>query len=134
MSTSIPPARYANLALAHFLVGLVKADGYISQAEERKMEILVHKFRHGLPGEPESLMGDIALLRSDRFDKHMPIDHITDGFQNFDEFVKSGEADPEHMESIIEMLEVLSEVDGVSASEKLYMDRIREGFKQRYGA
>lgn len=133
MSTSIPPAKYANLAIAHFLTGLVKADGYVSQAEERKIEILVHKFRHGLPGTPDTIVDDVALVRGPRYEKHMPMDHLEDGFQNFDEFVKTGEADAEHMETIVEMMDILSEVDGISQSEKLYMERIREGFKKRYG-
>jgi hypothetical protein len=132
-SDGIPGVKYANMALAHFLVGLVKADGYISQAEERKIEILVHKFRHGLPGETETILADVALVRSERFEKLMPIDHVTEGFVHFDAFVKSGDAEAEHMETIIEMLTILAEVDGVSASEKLYMDKIKEGFKKRYG-
>lgn len=115
------------------MMGLAKADGYISQAEERKLEILVHKFSYGLPGNSETLMDDIKLVGSARYEKFMPIDHLNEGFTNFDEFVKSGEAEAEHMETIVEMMDILSEVDGISDSEKLYMDRVREGFKKRYG-
>ncbi len=124
----------AGAALAHFFIGLMKADGYISKAEERKVEILVNKFRRGLPCTSEEVIdAQSGILQNDQFKDWMPKEHLDAGFDQFDQFVKSDTATEEHMATIVEMLEILAEVDGVTDSEVLFLDMIREGMSSRYG-
>lgn len=129
-----PEINTAGAALAHFFVGLMKADGYISSAEERKVEILVHKFRHGLPcNSDEVLEAQSTILANPSHTEWKPNEHLSEGFVHFDQFVKSGAATEDHMSTILEMLEILAEVDGVTESEQLFLDMIRDGFTKRYG-
>jgi hypothetical protein len=124
----------AGAALAHWFVGLMKADGYISSAEERKVEILVHKFRRGLPCTSEDVLESQAAIMTDAtYGEWRPKQHLDSGFERFDTFVKSGDATEDHMSTILEMLEILAEVDGVTDTEQLFLDLIREGFLNRYG-
>jgi hypothetical protein len=134
LTISDTPTTKAGAALAHWFVGLMKADGYISSAEERKVEILVHKFRRGLPCTSEDVLESQAVILKDAaFGEWRPKEHLDSGFDQFDIFVKSGDATEDHMSTILEMLEILAEVDGVTDTEQLFLDLIREGFLKRYG-
>jgi hypothetical protein len=134
LASESTPKAHATTALSHFFIGLMKADGIVTQAEERKVEILIHKFQRGMPASEEETRDRLKELRDDNSTQGMfPIDHLTAGFAAFDKFVESGEALEAHMTTIVEMLDILMEVDGVSDSETLYMDRMRQEFQSRYG-
>ncbi len=135
ISVDSTPEGAANLSMAHFFLALMKADGVVSEGEIRKIEILSHKFRHGLPGNSDIIPDDVKFMHNDSaFLRMMSMDHVNDGFVAFDKFVESGQAEVEHMETVVEMIDILAEVDGVTPNVKVIMDKIKEGLAKRYGA
>lgn len=134
LSNDYTPEGAATLAMAHFFLALMKADGNVSQAEIRKVEILAHKFRHGLPGNSEIVPEDVKEMnQSEAHTKMFSMDHVELGLGSFDKFVTSGQAEEEHMHTIIEMMDILAEVDGVTENVQLIMDKIKSGLETRYG-
>lgn len=129
-----PASAAAGAAIAHFFIGLMKADGYISEGEQKKVKILAHKFERNLPcSEDEVIDAQSTILQDNAHATWMPKEHLDAGFAQFDTFVQSDTATEEHMSTIVEMLEILAEVDGVTDSEMLFLDMIREGMSSRYG-
>lgn len=134
LSTDTTPEGAANLAMAHIFLALMKADGNVSEGEIRKIEILSHKFRHGLPGNSEVIPDDVKEMHNTAdYQKMLSMDHVDLGFAAFDKFVASGQAEEEHMETIIEMMDILAEVDGVTPNVQLVMVKIKDGLQKRYG-
>lgn len=132
-SSAESPEGNASLAMSHFLLGLIKADGVVTAGEESKVKVLVKKFGYGMPGEPDDVMHDVFFMNENaRYSDWKAGDHLDQGFQHFDKFVEAGLAERDHMETIVEMLEILSEVDGISDAEIFYMKRLREQLMKRY--
>ncbi len=128
------PSAAAGAAIAHFFIGLMKADGIITPAEKTKVKILAHKFQRNLPcNEDEVMSAQEAILDNSTHNTWMPKEHLDAGFGAFDTFVNTETANEDHISAILEMLEILAEVDGVTDTEMLYLDMIREGMSARYG-
>ena len=133
--TLLSPPTEACSAVVHFFIGMMKADGTVTEAEQRKVEILAHKFRHVLPFDATALVPAMtSAMSQQQYDQHLAMDHMDVGLKYFDAFVASGQAEEEHMSAVLEMLEILMEVDGVTANEELYFSKLKEAFDKRYGA
>lgn len=127
------PAENASLALSHLFMGIMKIDGAITLEEERKLEILLHKLGHDLPGDQAQILENLDVILEDPDMKNWtPQQHLDGCFVFFDEFVASGQATAKHIDSVIDMADLLTEVDGVSPGEIVYLEKIVEGFNFRY--
>lgn len=131
--TDFTPDQNGSFAVAHFLAGLMKIDGLITKDEKSKVDLLVRRFRSGMPGSPEVVMENLDIIYQDPDFKHfMPNQHMDAGFVFFDDFVASGEAKESHISMILDLVDLLKEVGGSSESELLYLERLAEEFGKRY--
>ncbi len=122
-------------AVAHFFLGLMKADGGISVDEVNEIKILLYKFRHNLPGEYESNFELLEQLKQDpEFSKWDHYQHLDYGLNCWEEFRNSVGANPGILDSIFMIIEILSEIDEVANEEKVYMEKMASEFKERFGA
>lgn len=123
----------ATSALAHFFVGLMKVDGLITVDETSKLSILVRKFSYGLPASPDAiLIATESVLAADDFAKWKPNEHLEEALKYYHLFVESGRARNEHHTTLLDLLDILADVDGLSENEQLYLKRMQEHFAQRY--
>ncbi|MDX2061900.1 MAG: hypothetical protein SFY70_02445 [Bacteroidia bacterium] len=127
------PEQNANLAISHIFMGLMKIDGAVTLEEERKLQMLLRKLGHNLPGTPEGILANIDEIQTDaELMAWAPEQHLEAAFVFFDEFVSSGEATADHTDAVIDLAEVLSEVDGVSPGEARYLQALGHRFTQQY--
>jgi hypothetical protein len=127
------PKDQATLALSYFFRGLVVADGGLSKAEEGKVSILIHKFRHSLPGDNETIIANLSGIAADPdYATWSPDRYIDEALVHYDAFVASGEAEPDQLVGLLECLQLVQEVGDVTEGEKKYMSRIEAEFKTRY--
>ena len=125
--------KLASSSLAHFFVGLMKADGGLSIAEEEKIEILIYKMRHLLPGDHEFTIDKTREVRQEEeFSSWLPNQHLEKGLEYLDEYVASGKSEPDHFSGIMETLEIIMEVGAITPGEKEYIDRMNREFTQKY--
>jgi len=125
--------RSASVALAHFFVGLMKADGNLSTAEMKKVDSLLHRFDQSLPARAEDVIADLTTLttHADFKDLHAG-NHLDQAFVHFDEFVESGEARPGHLDTISDLVEILMEVDTVLPGEEMFLRQMKTRFNEKY--
>jgi hypothetical protein len=127
------PEGYANASLVHIFKGLIQADQALTEREKARIQLIIYKMRHGLPGNHEKVISDLALIDSDRdYVNWTPDQHGDVALELFDKFVASGQADETHITSILDLLEIIMEVGGVTASEQAYLERMNREFTQRY--
>ena len=125
--------RLASNSLAHFFVGLMKADGGLSISEEEKIEILIYKMRHHLPGNYEHTIEQTRGIRhAEEYASWVPGEHLEKGLEFLDKFVASGGSEPDHFTGIMETLEIIMEVGSITPGEKEYIDRMHREFTQKY--
>lgn len=121
-------------ALAHILVGLIKADAGLSISEVEKIEILIYKMRHGLPAEYDDIMKMIFQINEDPDYKNWsPDDHLDKGLMFFDRFVNSGQANTIHLDAMYDLFEIVAEVGDLTPGEEKYLNRIFKEFTSKYG-
>ncbi len=128
------PEGFAAAALAHMLLGLIKADDGLSISEIEKIEILVYKMRHDLPADYEEIMKLIELFRTDEgYIKWTPDEHLDRGLMYFDQFVATGSALKSHFEALYDIFEIIVEVGTITSGEEKYLARIYREFTTKYG-
>lgn len=129
----MPANKLASSALAHFFTGLMKADGGLSISEEEKIEILIYKMRHLLPGDYEFTIDKTREVRQgEEFSSWVPNQHLEKGLEYLDQYVASGESEPDNFNGIMETLEIIMEVGSITPGEKQYIDRMNHEFSQKY--
>jgi len=119
-------------AIAHFFVGLMKADAGLSVAEERKVELLIYKMRHGLPGDYEITKEYLNQIQKDPdYQDWDPDRHGDEGLHYFDLFKQLDQSGEEYSEAILDLMEIVMEVGDVTPGEEKYLNRMREEFQKR---
>jgi len=120
-------------AILHFFMGLMRADGSISKKEVEKIRILIYKFDRGLPGEYERNAQKLDRIINDKdYDDWDKDRHLEQGLQYWESYFKSGEADESHLETILEIIEILSEIDEVANEEVDYIEAMKAEFTKRF--
>jgi hypothetical protein len=120
--------------IVHFFQGLMLADGAVSQNEIDKVNILVYKFRKRLPGTYENTVQRIDEMNKDADYKNWTADHhLEKGLEFWQAYANSGEADQHHLEAIIDIVEIVSEIDDVTEGEREYIRKMEKEFKKRFG-
>ncbi|MCE3006819.1 MAG: hypothetical protein LW884_00510 [Bacteroidetes bacterium] len=129
------PKGHANAALAYFFRGLINADDGLSATQEKKIETLIYKMRNGLPGDYESIIDDMRLMKTDPdYASWEPLQFANTGLAHFDLFVESGEADDNQVMEVIETMDIIMEIGEVNQLELAYMKHIKREFDTRYAA
>jgi len=124
---------YANGALVHIFKGLIKADEALSDKEKARINMIIYKMRHGLPGNHEKVIDDLEITDKDPdYNDWTPQKHGDLALELFDKFVESGGASEEHITTILDLLEIVMEVGGVTQTELTYLDRMKKEFVKRY--
>jgi hypothetical protein len=119
-------------ALAHFFLGLMKADGFISLEERSKLNYLLNFYLRDLPCSPEELSQEIYALEHDPLcEKWESGLHLSAGLAAFDDYKKAGPTSNMATSSILDVLQRLMEVDGIMDTEVLFLMQLREGLSQR---
>lgn len=123
----------ASAALAHFFVGLMKADGNLSNTELKKVESLLHRFDQSLPAPADDIIADLTLLTTaEEFKALHAGNHLDQAFIHFDEFVEQGGARPGHLDTISDLIEILMEVDTVLPGEEMFLRQMKARFNEKY--
>ncbi len=123
----------ASAALAHFFIGLMKADGNLSGAELKKVDALLHRFDQSLPAPADDVVADLNALTVDpNFGNWHAGNHLDQAFVHFDQFVESGAARPGHLDTISDLVEILMEVDTVLPGEEMFLKQMKARFNEKY--
>lgn len=123
----------ASAALAHFFIGLMKADGNLSASELKKVDALLHRFDQSLPAPADDVIADLNLLNADaNFGGWHAGNHLDQAFVHFDQFVESGGARPGHLDTIADLVEILMEVDTVLPGEEMFLKQMKARFNEKY--
>lgn len=130
---ALAPDNYLAIqALAHFFLGLMKADGYISLEERSKLSYLLNTYLRDLPCSPEELSQEIYALEHDVLCSSWESQlHLQAGLQAYDGYSATQQAGKMATSSVLEVLERLMEVDGIMETEVLFLMQLREGLSQR---
>jgi hypothetical protein len=128
-----PQAIY-QVALSHLLMGLIKADGDISEKESRRVEELVEqnpkflplKLRARIIADVQDMIADESYLKWDAYK------HYNRGMEYFDDYVQSGQASTEHVKEALHMLGQVMEVNGIDDKEKAFYENLLEDFQRKY--
>ncbi len=124
----------ASAALAHFFVGLIKADAGLSVAEERKVELLIYKMRHGLPGEYEQIIQFLHQIQKDPdYQSWDPDKHGDEGLRYFDKFCELEQNAQQYLDAILDLMEIIVEVGEVTAGEEKFLAKMNREFQKRKG-
>lgn len=128
------PKGMGTAGTVHFFQGLMIADGGVSQNEIEKVNILVYKFRRRLPGEYENTVKRVEQMNKDEDYKDWTADdHLDKGLEYWQAYKDSGKADHHHLEAIIDIVEIVSEIDDVTQGEREYIRKMEKEFKRRFG-
>lgn len=123
----------ASAALAHFFIGLMKADGNLSSAELKKIDALLHRFDQSLPAPADDVIADLNVLNgAEDFKGWHAGNHLDQAFVHFDLFVESGGARPGHLDTISDLVEILMEVDTVLPGEEMFLRQMKARFNEKY--
>jgi len=125
---------FADSAIVHLIVGLLKSDPDLGDVETRKAKLLIYKFRHGLPGSYDEMSAQMEQCLADAdYKSWKPFTHLERAFGYFDKYVELGLAKSGHIQAVIDLLEVVMEVGEITPEEKQYLDRVTHEFAERYG-
>jgi hypothetical protein len=114
-------------------MGLMKADGKITQSEMNKVRMLVMKFKHSMPGDEGTIISMIEAIETDADYKDWDHwKHLELGLECWDKFHALGLSEDEYLESILTICEILMELDEIHGEEEKYVQRITEECKNRY--
>src|SRR6185369_16016944 len=92
---------YANLALVHFFVGLVKADAGLSSAEIEKIKIIIYKMDRGLPVKYEDFKPQLEKMMEDAdFRLWKPEMHLEKAFDFLARFHKMPAYRESHLQAL----------------------------------
>ena len=131
-----PPTKTDELAaeaFAHFLTGMMKADGVVSLAEEEKVADLLYKYRKSLPAEGAPIVYHVQAIKNDLTRVYWTAhQHLDAGFKAFDEFVMSGGERLSYVLVLREMMHMLMEVDGIDEEEATFMKKMEAEVVYRY--
>lgn len=120
-------------AMAHFFLGLMKADGQITPAEEQRMRHFSLTYKEELPCELGPVLAHINFLRKDpTYDKWHPNEHIDTGMVLLDKFIAMRGFMRSYITNLMDMLEELMQEDGVDENESQYLKRMESGLTQRF--
>jgi hypothetical protein len=120
-------------AMAHFFLGLMKADGQITPAEEQRMRHFSISYKEELPCELGPVLAHINYLRKDpTYDKWLPAEHIDTGMVLLDKFIAMRGFMRSYITNLMDMLEELMQEDGVDENEAIYLKRMESGLTQRF--
>lgn len=123
----------AQAALAHFFLGLMKADGNISTAETGKIDILYGKFKGQLPGDPDHNRTIFKKLhREPGLEAWTPSMHLDAGIGYWEEYYSSGLADEGNLEALFLMIEVLADVDEIMDEEVDYIQTLQKRIAEKF--
>lgn len=120
-------------AMAHFFLGLMKADGVITHAEEQRMLHFSHTYKEELPCKLGPVLAHINYLRKDpTYEQWQPSYHIDTGMVLLDKFIAMRGFMRSYITNLMDMLEQLMEEDGVDENETDYLKRMESGLMQRF--
>ena len=129
---TLKPAEQIQHALAHFFVGMLLSDPDLSETEMKKIDIIIYKMRHGLPGKHELMMDVFKHMRHD--DTAMALSpeyHLNRGLELLDSYAAAGLLKDVHLEALMDLLDVIAEVGEVTEEEELYLQQARQAFNDR---
>ncbi|MBX3103070.1 MAG: hypothetical protein KF690_11220 [Bacteroidetes bacterium] len=128
------PQSIYQVALSHLLMGLIKADGDISEKESRRVEELVEKNPGFLPLMLRArIIADVQdMIVDEQYLKWDTYKHYNRGMEYFDDYVQSGKASTEHVKQALYMISQVMEVNGVDEKEKTFYENLIEDFQQKY--
>jgi hypothetical protein len=116
--------------ILHLFTGLMKSDGHISEAEREKVKILCYKFEKRLPGSYETYRDlSVEIVDDPELKVWTPEQHMQKGFALFDQYLQEGPPHHDHLDAILEIMEILSEIDETNDQEALYIGTVRAHFE-----
>lgn len=133
----MPARRYAAdvaaQALAHIFLGLMKADGVITPAEEAQMLAIQQDYKDELPCNFTAILANIDLLRADpAIQAWVPDQHLHRGLQRLDAFIEHSSLSRSYVTSLMEMLDSVMEQDGIDAKEAAYLREVERELTTRF--
>lgn len=133
----MPARRYAAdiaaQALAHLFLGLMKADGMITPAEEAQMLAIQQNYKDELPCSFTAILENIDRLRADAaIHEWLPNQHLERGMQRLDAFIEHSSLSRSYVTSLMEMLDSVMEQDGIDANEAEYLRQVERELTRRF--
>lgn len=125
----------AATAFAHFLVGMMKADGHMSLAEEEKVADLLYNYKDVIPGQTYAIQRQVGSIKQEpRYTAWNAHQHLEEGFLAFDRFVEEGGVSLGYMLVLRELMRLLMEVDGIDQGEIAFMQKMESEIIRRYNS
>lgn len=125
----------AALAFAHFLTGMMKADGHVSLAEEEKVADLLYNYKDVIPGQTYAIQRQVSAIKDEKkYTNWNAHQHLEEGFIAFDRFVADGGVSLGYMLVLRELLRLLMEVDGIDEQEIRFMQKMESEVVRRYNS
>ena len=132
-ATAHKAEQFAAEAMAHFFLGMMKADGVITTAEELKMMQLSHLHEDELPCSFRKVMEQIEFLRSDlSYDRWKSEEHLQSGLDLLDKFIALSGFTRSHVTNLMELLEEVMTEDGIDESERKYFSAMEKELTVRF--
>lgn len=120
-------------AMAHFFLGMMKADGVITEQEEQKMKSLSQRYEDDLPCSFKSVLEHLDFLRTDlSYDRWNPTEHLVSGLDLLDRFIAMSGFSRRHLTNLMEMLEEVMHEDGIDESERSYFGSMEKELTKRF--
>ncbi len=120
-------------AMAHFFLGLMKADGMITKAEEARMLHFSTTYKEELPCALPPVLDHINYLRKDpTYEKWPPTEHMSEGLILLDRFISMKGFLRSYLTNLMDMLEMLMEEDGVDDNETHYIKKMEDELTRRF--
>lgn len=120
-------------AMAHLFLGLMKADGVITPAEEAKMQHLSRTYQEDLPCDLPRVLSHIDNLRADHtLERWHPNDHLVAGFELLDKFIAMKRFLKVYVTNLMEMMEDVMGEDGIDDNEAVYIKKMDQELTKRF--
>ena len=137
LRSRMPANRYAAevaaQALAHLFIGLMKADGIITPAEEAQMLWIQQNYKDDLPCSFTAILANIDEFRNDPATASWtPAQHLERGLQRLDAFIEHTSLSRSYVTSLMEMLEGVMEQDGIDHNEAEYLRTVERELTRRF--
>ena len=122
-------------AIAHFMLGMMKADGRISRAEENQSLNLLFHFQDVLPGQVALIKAQVEALRAEALHTSWTAQqHLKEGLSSFDTFLAEGGLSTGYTLVLRELLRLLMEVDGIEPEEIAFIQKLESELVSRYSS
>lgn len=127
------PISYAEVALAHLVVGILKADGKVTLAEELHAEDVLLQYDAQLPGDAQQINRYVEqIIVDDDYQKWLPSDHLENAVIYYNLFVETGEAYQEHLTAALQMLRTIMEFEDATTNERNYLANALKAFQEEF--